>query len=122
MENMYNILRDLEEVFKTLDRRGLSFQVPRNMFIAEVKRATSVFNDKTIAKWLKNFIELGYIRTTSNFVIFERCVSFENPYVFEAEVDYNITKAANVDLKQNKKIVDIDQEIDNIKEAEVLKE
>ena len=111
---MYNIIKDLEEVFKTLDTRGLSYEVPRAMLIAELKRQTSVFTDKTIIKWLKTFVELGYIKIKTPYT-YERCVSFDAPYVFKGGVDYNA-------IQHKGNPIDISKQVDELKGAKVLKE
>jgi len=97
---MYNIIKHLEDVFKNLERQGFTYQIPRKMLIAEIKRSTSVFNEKTLAHWLKSFVEMGYLRTVSP-LVFERCLDFNNPYVFHDGKDFN--GADDVDIKGEKK-------------------
>ena len=84
---MYNILKHVEEAFEVLDKRGFAYEVPRKIFVAEIKRSSSVFTERTIAKWMRNFKELGYIRIKSPTVL-ERCISFDSPYVFNDGTDF----------------------------------
>lgn len=120
---MYNILNHLREVFEALDKRGFQYEVPKNMFIAELKRSTSIFNDRTLNRWMHNFKELGYIKM-KNPSILERCIDFDNPYVFSTGSDYDSAFSHSVDMQVqvDKPIEDIDAEISRMKNAKVKKE
>jgi len=81
---MYNIINHVEDVFKILKQRGFSYEVPRQTFITELKRSTSIFSEKTLNNWIKNFAELGYIRIKNSYT-FELCKDFHHPYEFESD-------------------------------------
>jgi hypothetical protein len=85
---MYDIVKKLKEALDSLERQGFECELPRKLLIAELKRATSVFNEKTLGNWLRSFVEMGYIRLKTPY-IFERCISFDKPYIFMDGKDYN---------------------------------
>lgn len=96
---MYNIIKHLNEIFVRLEAQGYMYEIPKKLFMAELKRSTSVFNEKTLGKWIRSFVEMGYIRLKNPFV-FERCISFDKPYLFGDGKDYN-----GVDQMSEDKIV-----------------
>lgn len=98
---MYNILKHVDEVFEVLNRRGFQYEIPQRVFVAEIKRATSVFSETTINRWMKTFKELGYIRTKGAGVL-ERCIDFNNPYVFHDGADYEGTGDQSVISEEKK--------------------
>jgi len=99
---MYNIINHLKEALESLERQGFTYEIPRKLLIAEIKRTTSVFNEKTLANWTRSFVEMGYIRVKSP-VVFERCVTFDKSYVFMTGKDYNGTIEGMTDGQQLKK-------------------
>lgn len=121
---MYNIISHVEDVFKVLKARGYNYEVPRQVFMIELKRSTSVFSDKTLTKWIKNFAELGYIRVKNSYT-FELCKDFEHPYEFENDEIVKPIPDTEGDIERqiSKNIENIDKVLNNItKDAKVRKE
>lgn len=119
---MYNILGHLREVFNLLDRRGFQYEIPRNVFMAELKRSTSIFNDKTLNRWMHSFKELGYVRI-KNAVILERCLNFDSPYIFNDGEDFKSAFDSSQLLIKNpedKPIGSFDEATEKIKSSKVL--
>jgi len=110
---MWNLLKYVPDVFVALRGRGFDYEVRVSDFRTELKRATGVMTDKTIAKWMKSLVELGYVKL-KNDKILELCVDFEHPYFFA-----NDGKEVVADPVYNPTL---DEAIENVKEAKVLKE
>ncbi len=77
----WSFMRYIPEVFRLVRQRGYEYEGPVSVLRTELKRATGVVNDKTVAGWLRTMEEMGYIRTKSHLVV-ELCVDVDQPYVF----------------------------------------
>jgi hypothetical protein len=110
---MWNLLKYVPDVFSALRSRGFDYEVRISDFRTELKRATGVMTDKTIAKWMKSLVELGYIKL-KNDKILEVSVDFEHPYFFASDEGVEVVKPVS-----NPKLEEVAQ---NIKEANILKE
>ena len=110
---MWNLLKYVPDVFVALRGRGIEYECPTRMFIVELKRSTGVMTDKTIGKWMKNLIELGYIKNKGEFVL-ELCTDFEHPYNFYSD---NVP-----DVVRLKSEISPEEELQNLNGAKILKE
>jgi len=110
---MWNLLKYVPDVFLALKSRGFSYEVRIVDFRTELKRATGVMTDKTIAKWMRSLVELGYVKL-KNEKILELCVDFEHPYFFADDEEVRVVKpVSNPEL---------DEKMKNITAAKVLHE
>lgn len=110
---MWNLLKYVPDVFTALRGRGIEYECPTRMFVVELKRSTGVMTDKTVGKWMKNLVELGYIKNKGEFVL-ELCIDFEHPYTFYSD---KVVQEVGVE-----KMKDVYGAMKKIKEAKILKE
>ena len=78
---MWKVISYLPDVISQVKGRGYEQNVPVFIFKEEIKRKTGVMCDKTLAGWLKNLNELGYIKSNGTGII-EVCSDLSKPYVF----------------------------------------
>jgi len=109
---MWSLLKYLPEIFKQARSRGYEFEMPINIFRAELKRTTGVMTDRTVGNWMKYLVELGYVKTKGTGVI-ELCADLDEPYSFYSDGTPDVSKERKAEVKA---------ELDLIKAAKPLKE
>ena len=109
---MWSLLKYLPEIFKQARSRGYEYEMPINIFKAELKRTTGVMTDRTVGNWMKYLVELGYIKTKGTGII-ELCADLNKPYAFYSDGTPDISEERKAEVKA---------EIEAIKQAKQIKE
>jgi len=109
----WSFLSYIEQIMEACKKAGFEKEITVNRLRTEIMRETGVTNSNKLGQYLHNMKELGYLKSKGENVV-EFCVSYGLPYVFKSDEEVEVVKP--------KAPPEVEEAVENIKGAKILKE